>query len=205
MGLADSKEKHDNTDDDSTSKDSEIPPTILPLDKEVRVHLVPKFYTSEERGFTRSYCLLVTLQRDVDLHHAVINYDQDLTATVEFHERRLGSFSASSTIPDRSEFFSLKPWRSRSMTVKSINGLDIEVKKVTVKENDSLRITGVFKRNLGSIENLTNCNSFDLILCPSFRINSHCSEWLLLGTMYTKHANSKHMRHWRAAVRADYT
>ena len=200
MGLTDSREKHCNSEDNSNSKDSEMLPTILPLDREVRVHLVPKFYTSEERGFKRSYCLLVTLQKYMDLQRAVVKWDQNLTASVEFHEQRLGSFSGSSPFPNRG----LRSSRNRSLTVNSISGTDIEVTQVTVKENDSLRITGVFKRNLGIIEDLTSCDSFDLILCPSFRIQSQSSDWFLLGTLYTKHANSKHRRHWRAAVRANY-
>ena len=206
MGLADSKEKECNSVDNSNSKDSEMPPTILPLDREVRVHLVPKFYTSEERGFKRSYCLLVTLQKYMaDLHRAVVKWDQHLTASVEFHEQRLGSFSGSSSILNRSDFFSLRSSRNHSLAVNSISGPDIEVTQVTVKENDSLRITGVFKRNLGIIDDLTNCDAFELILCPSFRIQSQSSDWFLLGTLYTKHTNSKHRRHWRAAVRANYT
>lgn len=205
MGLADSKEKQDNSEDNSTaSKDSEIPPTILPLKKEVCVHLVPKFYTSEERGFTRSYCLFITLQRVVDIYQACVRkHEGDLTASVEFHERRRSLLGSSSFL--HRETLSLRPSRSHSVTVHSINCPDIEVTQVTVKENDSLRIAGVFKRNLGSIPDLTSCDAFDLILCPSFRINRECSDWFLLGTMYTKHGNSKHMRHWRAAVRADYT
>lgn len=202
MGHTDSKEtRHRNSEDNSTSNDSEIPPTILPLDRKVCVHLKPKFYTSEERGFTRSYCLLVTLQRN----RAVVKSDEVLTASVEFYEQRLESFSNGSSILDRSQRFSLRSSQPRSVTVNSINGPDIEVKQVTVKENDSLRITGIFKRSLGSIDDFSSCDAFDLILCPSFRINSECSDWLLLGTMYTKHANSKHTRHWRAAVRPDYT
>ena len=203
MGLTDSKGKERNSEDNSNSKGSEMLPTILPLDREVRVHLVPKFYTSEERGFKRSYCLLVTIQKYMDSHRAVVKLDQHdhLTASVEFHEQRLGSFSGSSSILNRG----LRSSRNRWLTVNSISGTDIEVTQVTVKENDSLRITGVFKRNLEIIEDLTSCDSFDLILCPSFRIQSQSSDWFLLGTLYTKHTNSKHRRHWRAAVRANYT
>ena len=194
MGLTTSKVAHDNSEDNSFARDSDHLPTILPLDKTVRVHLVPKFYTSEERGFTRSYYLSITLKRVRDLYDATLG----ITAGVEFHERRQSLIESSSFI--RRDRLS----RSHSVTVNSIDGPDIEVKQVTLKENNSLRITGVFTRNLGSIPDLTSCDSFDLILCPSFRISSECSEWLLLGTMYTKHENCKHMRHWRAAVRGDY-
>lgn len=195
MGLTVSNKSQDGSDDNSVSRDSDLLPTILPLGKKVRVHLVPKFYTSEERGFTRSYYLLITLQRVRDLYDATVG----ITARVEFHERRQSLLGNSSFI--RRERLS----RSHSVTDNSIDGPDIEVKQVTVKENDSLRIIGVFTRNLRSIPDLTSCDSFDLILCPSFRIRSECSEWHLLGTMYTKHANCKHVRHWRAAVRGDYT
>lgn len=195
MGLTTSKVTHDNSEENSVSRDSDLLPTILPLGKTVRVHLVPKFYTSEERGFTRSYYLSITLQRVRDLYDATVG----ITARVEFHERRRSLFGNSSFI--RRERLS----RSHTVTVNSIDGPDIEVKQVTLKENDSLRIIGVFTRDLISIPDLTSCDSFDLILCPSFRIRSERSEWLLLGTMYTKHANCKHMRHWRAAVRGDYT
>lgn len=204
MGLVTSKEKRNNSVNDSNSRDSEILPTILPLDTEVRVHLVPKFYTSEERGFKRSYCLLVTLQRfTVDLHHSVVKWDQDMAANVEFHEHRLGSVSASSWSFHRRLFS--RSTRNRPMTVNSISSDNIDVTQVKVKENDSLRITGVFKSNSGGIKDLTSCEAFDLILCPSFRIKSQCSDWVLLGTLYTKHADSKHRRHWRAAVKADYS
>ena len=204
MGMTDSKNKDDSTD----SKDSEIPPTMLPLNKEVRVHLVPKFYTSEDRGFTRTYGLFVTLkkQKDKDLHSETVKCDRDLIASVEFHEQKLGSFSASqsSSILDRSDFFSpLRRLRSRSQTVHST---DIEVDRVSLNENHSLRITGVFKNNfIDSVDKLISDDTFELILCPSFRINRECSDWSLLGTMYTKPANSKHVRHWKAAVRADFT
>ena len=198
MGTSDSKEKENSEDNlNSSSKESEVPSTILPLNKTVCVHLVPKFYTSEERGFKRSYCLLVTLQTCVNLHRAIEQWHHsDLTASVEFHERR---FVESRTCS------SFRFSGNRPLTVKSILGSDITVTQVTLKENDSLRITGVFKRNIGSIEDLTTCDAFDLILCPSFRINSQNSDWFLLGTLYTKHADFKHRRHWRAAVRADYT
>lgn len=195
MGLTTSKVTHDNSEDNFSSRDSDVLPTIIPLDKTVRVHLVPKFYTSEERGFKRSYYLSIKLQRVRDLYDATVG----ITARAEFHERRRSLFQNSSFI--RFE----RPSRSHSVTLDSIDGPDIEVKQVTLKENDSLRIIGVFTKNLRSIPNLTSCDSFDLILCPSSRIRSECSEWLLLGTMYTKHANCKHMRHWRAAVRGDYT
>ena len=197
MGLTTSKVTHDNSEDNFSSKESDILPTILPLDKTVRVHLVPKFYTSEESGFTKSYYLSIKLQRVRDLYDATVG----ITARVEFHERRRSLLGKSSFI--RRARLS----RSHLVTVNSIDGPDIEVKQVTLKENDSLRINGVFTRNLRSIPDLhvTSYDSFDLILCPSFRIRNECSEWLLLGTMYTKHADCKHMRHWRAAVRADYT
>ena len=195
MGLITSKVSQDNSENNSVSKDSDLLPTILPLDKTVRVHLVPKFYTSEERGFTRSYYLSVKLQRVRDLYDATVG----ITARVEFHERRRSLLGNSSFIRRKRQS------RSHLVTVNSIDGPDIEVKQVTLKENDSLRIIGVFTRNLRSIPDLTSCESFDLILCPSFRISSERSEWLLLGTMYTKHTNCKHMRHWRAAVRGDYT
>ena len=195
MGLTTSKVTHDNSEDNSVSRESDLLPTILPLGKTVRVHLVPKFYTSEERGFTRSYYLSITLQRVRDLYDATVG----ITARVEFHERRRSLFGNSSFI--RRERLS----RFHSVTLNSIDSPDIEVKQVTLKENDSLRIIGVFTRTLRSIPDLTSCDSFDLILCPSFRIRSECSEWLLLGTMYTKHANCKHMRHWRAAVKGDYS
>lgn len=203
MGLADSKEKQESNSEDnqSTSRESEVPPTLLPLNREVRVHLVPKFYTSEERGFTRSYCLLVTLQSELNIYNAIVQRELDLTANVEFHERRQSLLGRSSFLGR--EALSLR--RSNSVTVNSINGSDIEVKQVTVEENDSLRIVGVFKKDLGSIADLSSCDTFDLVLCPSVRIRSDCSDWFLLGSMYTKHANSKHTRHWRAAVRADYT
>ncbi|XP_078369093.1 uncharacterized protein LOC144653050 [Oculina patagonica] len=196
MGSTGTKEKQDNSEDNSISKDSNTPPTLLPLNKKVRVHLVPKFYTSEERGITRSFYLLVTLQGVKDLYQASVG----VTATVEFHERRQSLGGSSSSFIRREALT-----RTRSDTVNSIDGPDIEVKQVTVKENDSLRIAGVFTKDLGSIPDLTNCDSFDLILCPSYRISTEHSDWLLLGTMYTKHANSKHARHWRAAVRADYS
>lgn len=198
MGTSDSKEKENSKDNlNSNSKESEVPSTILPLDKTVCVHLVPKFYTSEERGFKRSYCLLVTLQTYVNLHRAVLQWHHsDLTASMEFHERRFGDGRTCS---------SFRFSGNRPLTVKSILGSDITVTQVTLKENDSLRITGVFKRNIGSIEDLTTCDAFELILCPSFRINSQNSDWFLLGTLYTKHTDFKHRRHWRAAVRADYT
>lgn len=196
MGLTGSRETQDNSEDNSISKDSETPPTLLPLNKKVRVHLVPKFYTSEERGITRSYYLLITLQGVRDLYHASVG----VTARVEFHERRQSLGGSSSSFIRREALT-----RSHSATVNTVDGTDIEVKQVTVKENDSLRIVGFFTRDLGSIPDLTSCDSFDLILCPSYRISTEHSDWLLLGTMYTKHANSKHARHWRAAVRADYT
>ena len=194
MGLITSKVMHDNSEDNSSSRGRDHLPTILPLDETVRVHLVPKFYTSEERGFTRSYYLSIMLQRVRDLYDATLG----ITARVEFHERRQ-SLRGSSSFISRERLS-----RSHSVTVNSIDGPDIEVKQVTLKENESLRITGVFTRNLKSIPDLTSCDSFDLILCPSFRISSKRSEWLLLGTMYTKHENFKHTRHWRAAVRGDY-
>ena len=198
MGSSGSKEKENSEDNlNSSSKASEVPSTILPLNRTVCVHLVPKFYTSEERGFKRSYCLLVTLQTYVDLHQAVVQWHHsDLTASVEFHERRFEEGRSRS---------SLRFSGNRCLAVKSILSSDITVTQVTLKENDSLRITGVFKRNIGSIEDLTTCDAFELILCPSFRINSQNSDWFLLGTLYTKHTNFKHRRHWRAAVRADYS
>lgn len=191
MGVTDSKERQADSEENSTSRDSEIQPTLLPLGRLVRVHLAPKFYTSEERGFTRSYCLLVTLQREVNAYKASVQHERDLTANVEFHERRR-------SLREGSLFFGRE-------AINSINGSDIEVKQVTVEENDSLRIVGVFKKDLRSTVDLESCDTFDLILCPSSRIRSDCSDWFLLGTMYTKRANSKHARHWRAAVRADYT
>lgn len=201
MGVTDSKERQADSEGNSTSRDSEIQPTLLPLGRLVRVHLAPKFYTSEERGFTRSYCLLVTLQREVNVYKASVQHERDLTANVEFHERRR-------SLREGSLFFgreALSLRRANSVTINSINGSDIEVKQVTVEENDSLRIVGVFKKDLRSTVDLESCDTFDLILCPSSRIRSDCSDWFLLGTMYTKRANSKHARHWRAAVRADYT
>lgn len=199
MGLIGSKDVHNiqENSEESSSSNSTIPSTLLPLNRTVRVHLVPKFYTSEERGFTRTYYLQITLQRVRDLYHANVG----VTARVEFYERRQ-SLSGSSSRFIRRETLS----RSQSVTVNSIDGPDVEVKQVTVKENDSLRIVGVFTKDLGSIPDLTSCDSFDLILCPSYRISSdNSADWLLLGTMYTKHTNSKHKRHWRAAVRANYT
>ena len=201
MGTADSKEKQKNAADNwnSSSTDSEVPPTILPLNRTVCVHLAPKFYTSESKGFKRSYCLLVTLHTYADLHQAVVQWHYpELTANVEFHERRLRDSRTFSSLRRSSVW-------SRSVTVKSIKASDIAVTQVTLTENDSLRIAGVFKRNITSIEDLTTCDSFDLILCPSFRINRDNSDWFLLGTLYTKHADFKHRRHWRAAVRPDFT
>lgn len=201
MGLAYSKEKQTDSEENSTSRDSELQPTLLPLGRVVRVHLAPKFYTSEERGFTRSYCLLVTLQREANTYNASVQHERDLTANVEFQERRRSLREGSPF--SRREMLSLR--RANSVTINSINGPDIEVKQVAVEENDSLRIVGVFKKDLGSILDLESCDTFDLVLCPSCRLRTDCSEWFLLGTMYTKRANSKRTRHWRAAVRADYT
>ena len=205
MGSIDSKKKHNLAVDDT----DEIPPTILPLNREVRVHLVPKFYKSEEKGFARTYCLFTTLQeqgeKDLGEGDSTVKRHRDFNARVEFHEQRLGSFSSGhgSSFLDRSDFFSpLSRLRSRSLTIHST---EVEVQKVSVKENDSIRIVGVFKRHLESFDKLTDGDTFELILCPSYKIRSECLDWSLLGTLYTKQANSKHVRHWRAAVRADYT
>ena len=203
MGLADSMEKEDNTEGNTTSKDGEIPATILPLNKAVRVHLVPKFYTSEERGFTRSYSLVLTLRKNMDFYDARVRTNQYLTACAEFHERRQSIAAAETSIFLRDSFG--RP-RSRSVIqVNSLNDQDIVIKEVTLKEHESLRISGVFKQNLERIEDLSTCDGFDLILCPSFQISCHPGQWILLGTLFTKHANYKHLRHWRAAVRDNFS
>lgn len=173
---------------------TEIPPTILPLNKVVKVHLVPKFLTSDGTRFDSRYCMMVKvteLDSVLDKQSSqpdLTTLTQLLSANVEFRQRRFSLVGNSKT--------NERNLRTRSVTLKHT---DIEVKQVVVNKEESIRISGTFLRGLADLKTQT----FDLILCPSQLINTADNkEWLLMGTLYTKAADSKHEHRWRAAVRA---
>ena len=164
--------------------------SFLPLNQKVKVHLVPKFYASDDGAGS---FLLVTLKKMclfIDAREQCCH-----TANVEFHQ---GDVSLSAR-----EVFG----RPRTCAISTVEESDIEVREVIIKKGECLRISGVFTsrpRRTRSVADLEHSDSFDLILCPSTKITPHPGDWALLGTLYTKPVNLSRERQWKAAVRKDF-
>ncbi|XP_032226231.2 uncharacterized protein LOC116609539 [Nematostella vectensis] len=190
-----------------------VPDSILPLNTQVKVHLVPKFCTSERTRFNSRYYLLVTVRNKpgpvsqngqrqntaigcTELRTADKNSKHNLTANLEFKHRRLSNGGNDS-------FAGISAMRPQSLKGKPETS--VEVSEVVIVEKQSIRISGLFRGSC-HLPDITDAESFDLILCPSGVIDrmstgpSVC--WMLLGTLYTKLRNSKHEKQWKAAVKS---
>ena len=166
-------------------------PTLIPLNRRVPIHLAPKFFTPEERGFDKIYLLIVTLKKITGSTLTVEKPEDEYAATVEFHERKVATASPQPSLAEKIR-------RSRSVSITSVEAAAVEVEII---ERKSLKISGSFQEKL---DNVLDDDKFDLILCPSTRVSLAPGELLLMGTLYTKLAGSsksKRDQQWKAAVR----
>lgn len=180
-----------------------IPTTLLPLNTTVKVHLVPKFLTSDGTKFDSKYCMLVKVtQQVVDTTTDQLSKHQftasipnaKLSADVEFQQRRF------SLLENTNSHRLLS--RTKSYTLEQS---DIKVENVDIVDHESIRISGTFIKGTADVNSR---ETFDLVLFPSKDMehrSTDCGDidWILMGTLFTKAISSKYKHHWRAAVRAN--
>ena len=179
--------------DQITEAYGNLNPTLIPIKQKVVIHLVPKFFAPEEKGFVKTYLLLVTLRQKIGSMVFLENEFGNFTATVEFHERKVVvNSNPQPSLKDRIR-------RSRAVSIRSV---DAVVDTVKVIEGESLTISGIFLDKIGYI---IDDDKFDLIVYPSTRVSSTPGKWLLMGTLYTKVPGcNKREQQWKAAVRPGF-
>lgn len=193
MGSVNSylSEDTDGTDEDISHTEL-FQSSFLPLDQRVKVHLVPKFYTSDDGSFF----LFVTLKKPRNLFPESTD-PAYYTASVQFRQRKPSLEDGG--LSTREVFV-----RPPSCTGNTIEDSHVDVREVMIKKGESIRICGVFSSHGPNFVKLEQSDSFELILCPSEKITPQPEDWMLMGTLYTKPLNLKRERHWKAAVRNDF-
>ena len=157
--------------------------TLLPIDENVKIQLVPKFYISEGNAKERTFTMIISLTNNTENNSAL-----DLSATVEFL-----MLTVLSKRPD--EIFAVKSYgRSRDVKVHTIKASNV---KVQLSNGISIRISGTFNQTLDCLGN--NCK-FDLILRR--QTDGIKSKWLE-GTLVTRTSEARYSRYWKAVAR-DY-
>lgn len=178
-----------------------LPSSLLPLNKRVKVHLLPKFMTSDAAKFDSKYWMVVKVtapestqsgqQERRKLSVDVIN--AKLTAEIEFEQRK------SNLLEDGNSHKRLS--RTKSFTLEQS---DISVENVKIVPNNSIHISGTFMKGT---DDINNKETFELVLCPSQEMQRHTTcngDWVLMGSLFTRPIDNRHRRHWKAAVRASF-
>lgn len=170
-----------------TSSNKRVNPrqTLLPINENITIRLVPKFFISEPINAKEvTYSMIVHLQRNVESL-----FMEELTGSVEFLTRTVLSKKRSRL----SSTFSYG--RNRDTITRSVKASDI---KVIVAKGKSICISGAFDKTLHCLGRHGSCH-FTLIFKRQGEDEGFKKTWLE-GTLTTTNSHSRYSCYWKAVT-----